>query len=74
MNVNWPAWLAFVLGIGSALVSIRIGQAGVERYGRRVPVTEMIALGKQGDRRMLLGGIAGYLMAVYFVIAAILAF
>ena len=72
--MNWPAWLAFALGVGSALISIRIGQAGVERYGRRVPVTEMIALGKQGDRRMLLGGIAGYAMAALFIVAAVLAF
>lgn len=68
--MNWPLWLCLVLGIASAMLSIRIGQNGVERYGRRVPVTEMLTLGKQGDRQMLIGGIAGYLMAVFFILAA----
>lgn len=71
--MNWLAWLLAGLGVASALLSIRIGQDGVERYGRRVPVTEMIALGRQGDRKMLLGGIAGYLMAACFAAAAWLA-
>lgn len=71
--MNWPAWGCAALGIGAALLSIRISQNGVERYGRRVPVTEMIALGRQGDRAMLLGGIAGWLMPVAFVAASILA-
>jgi hypothetical protein len=62
------------LGIASALISIRIGQRGVERLGRRVPVTEMLALGRQGDREMLIGGLAGYLMVVFFGLAAYVAF
>ena len=61
------------LGIASALVSIRIGQRGEERYGRRVPVTEMIALGRQGDRAMLIGGVVGFLMLAFFGIAVWLA-
>lgn len=73
-RVNWPAWLCLALGIASALLSIRIGQAGVKRYGRRVPVTEMIPLGLKGDGRMLLGGIAGWAMALFFATAAWLAF
>lgn len=68
--MNWPLWLCIALGIASAMLSIRIGQNGVERYGRRVPVTEMLALGKQGDQQMLIGGIAGYLMVVFFLLAA----
>lgn len=68
--MNWPLWLCIALGIASALLSIRIGQNGVERYGRRVPVTEMLALGKQGDHQMLIGGIAGYLMVAFFLLAA----
>ncbi len=68
--MNWPAWACVAAGVGCALVSIRIGQDGVARYGRRVPVTEMIALGRQGDRRMLLGGLAGWAMAGFFVAAA----
>lgn len=72
--MNWLPWLLAILGVASALVSIRIGQDGVERYGRRVPVTEMIVLGRQGDRQMLIGGIAGYLMAACFVAAAWFAF
>jgi len=69
-----PAPLFGFLGVASALVSIRIGQRGVERHGRRVPVTEMLALGRQGDREMLVGGIAGYLMVVFFGLAAWLVF
>ena len=57
------------LGIASALVSIRLGESGTERYGRRIPVTEMLPLGRKGDRKMLVGGIAGYLMLVFFGIA-----
>ncbi len=68
--MNWPAWGCVALGVGAALVSIRIGQAGEARYGRRVPVTEMIALGRQGDRAMFIGGIAGWLMAGCFAAAA----
>lgn len=64
-----PAPLLAFLGVASALVSIRIGQRGEARYGRRVPVTEMIALGRQGDRAMLIGGIAGFLMIGFFVAA-----
>ncbi|NHC05608.1 hypothetical protein [Azonexus fungiphilus] len=68
-----PAPLVGALGIAAALVSIRIGQAGEARYGRRVPVTEMLGLGRRGDRQMLLGGLAGYLMIVLFALAAWLA-
>ena len=39
--------------------------------GRRVPVTEMLALGRQGDKDMLWGGMAGYLMAVFAVAAGV---
>jgi hypothetical protein len=60
-------------GIAAALVSIRIGQRGVERYGRRVPVTEMLTLGRQGDRAMLVGGLAGYAMVIFFGLAIYLA-
>ncbi|QRM19380.1 hypothetical protein GBK02_08200 [Dechloromonas sp. TW-R-39-2] len=66
---NSPAPLLAFLGIASALISIRIGQRGEQRYGRRVPVTEMIALGRQGDRAMLVGGIAGFLMLGFFAAA-----
>ncbi len=72
----WLAWaytavpLLISLGVASALVSIRIGQAGEARYGRRVQVTEMITLGRQGDKAMLIGGIAGYLMILFFGFAA----
>lgn len=69
-----PAPLYGFLGIAAALVSIRIGQRGEERYGRRVPVTEMLALGRQGDRAMLVGGIAGYAMIILFGLAAYVAF
>ena len=71
--MNWPAWLCLALGIASALLSIRIGQAGVKRYGRRVPVTEMIPLGLKGDRQMLIGGLAGWAMALFLAGAAWLA-
>lgn len=71
--MNWLPGLCAALGVGCALLAIRIGQDGVERYGRRVPVTEMLALGRQGDRRMLVGGIAGYLMAAFFIAAGWLA-
>ncbi len=70
---NWPAWLCLGLGIGCALLSIRIAQAGVDRLGRRVPVTEMIPLGLKGDRQMLIGGLAGWAMALFFAGAAWLA-
>ena len=43
-----------------------ITQAGERRYGRRVPVTEMIPLGLKGDRQMLIGGLAGWAMAPVF--------
>ena len=71
--MNWPAWLCLGLGIGCALLSIRIAQAGVDRLGRRVPVTEMIPLGLKGDRQMLIGGLAGWAMALFFAGAAWLA-
>lgn len=72
--MNWPAWACAALGVGCALLSLRISEEGVVRYGRRVPVTEMIPLGLKGDRRMLLGGIAGWAMAVLLASAAWLAF
>lgn len=71
----WLAWLGnpspllALVGIAAALFSIRTGQQGESRYGRRIPVTEMLALGRQGDRAMLLGGLAGYLMLVCFILA-----
>ncbi len=76
----WIAWaytpvpLLITLGVAAALVSIRIGQAGEARYGRRIQVTEMLPLGRQGDKQMLIGGIAGYLMIVFFGLAAWLGF
>lgn len=72
--VNWPTWACLALGIGCALLAIRIGEEGVARYGRRVTVTEMIPLGLKGDRRMLLGGLAGWAMALSFAAAAWFAF
>ena len=71
--MNWPAWLCLALGIGCALLSIRIAQAGVDRLGRRVPVTEMIPLGLKGDRQMLIGGLAGWAMALFLAGATWLA-
>lgn len=73
----WLAWtttpvpLLLLIGIIAALISIRAGQTGEARYGRRVPVTEMLALGRQGDRSMLIGGLCGYLMMLCFVAAAV---
>lgn len=65
----WLAWtqtpvpLLLLIAVAASLVSIRAGQQGEARYGRRVPVTEMFALGRrENDRQMLLGGLAGYLM------------
>ncbi|MCB4361521.1 hypothetical protein [Quatrionicoccus australiensis] len=65
----WLAWtqtpvpLLLLVAVAASLVSIRIGQQGEARYGRRVPVTEMFSLGrKENDRQMQLGGLAGYLM------------
>ena len=63
---TWAPLFAY-LTVVSALVAIGAGQRGEARYGRRVPVTEMLALGRQGDRDMLWGGMAGYLMAVFAV-------
>ena len=40
---------------------------------RRVPVTEMIPLGLKGDRQMLIGGLAGWAMALFLAGAAWLA-
>ena len=74
LPVNWPAWACLALGIGCALLAIRMGEEGVARYDRRVTVTEMIPLGLKGDRRMLLGGLAGWAMALSFAAAAWLAF
>lgn len=78
--LGWIAWtttpvpLLIALGIGAALFSLRVGEAGQARYGRRVPVTEMLPLGRQGDRQMLYGGLAGYLMIACFALAAWWAF
>ncbi len=80
LPMAWIAWyytpvpLLITLGVTAALICIRIGQAGEARYGRRVQVTEMLPLGRQGDKPMLIGGIAGYLMIVLFGLAAWLAF
>lgn len=71
---GYPEALFVMLGIAAALFSIRVGQQGEVRYGRRVPVTEMFALGRQGDRQMLLGGLAGYVMLACFMAAGWLAF
>lgn len=67
------AWapLFSYLTVVSALVAIGAGHRGEARYGRRVPVTEMLPLGRQGDRDMLWGGMAGYLMAVFAVAAGV---
>lgn len=71
----WVAWaytpvpLLVTLGVSAALLSIRAGQAGEARYGRRVQVTEMLPLGLKGDKQMLIGGIAGHLMIVFFGLA-----
>lgn len=71
--MNWPAWLCLALGVGCALYSLRIGEEGVARYGRRLAVTEMIPAGRRGDRRMLLGGLSGFAMAAFFALAGWLA-
>ena len=63
---TWALLFAY-LTVVSALVAIGAGHRGEARYGRRVPVTEMLALGRQGDKDMLWGGMAGYLMAVFAV-------
>lgn len=76
----WIAWtitpvpLLIGLGVAAALYALHVGEAGEARYGRRVPVTEMLPLGRQGDRQMLYGGIAGYLMIACFALAAWWAF
>lgn len=78
--LGWIAWtitpvpLLIALGIAAALYSLHVGEAGQARYGRRVPVTEMLPLGRKGDRKMLYGGIAGYLMIACFALAAWWAF
>lgn len=69
-----PVPLLILLGVAAALYAIRVGEQSEARYGRRVPVTEMLALGRQGDRRMLAGGLAGYLMLACFVAAGWFAF
>lgn len=61
------------IGIALALFTLRIGEQGEARYGRRITVTEMLPLGRRGDRAMLLGGIAGYLMLACFALAVWLA-
>ncbi len=70
---GYVSTLLVIIGIALALFSLRIGEQGQARYGRRITVTEMLPLGRQGDRAMLLGGIAGYLMLLCFVLAAWLA-
>ncbi len=45
--LGWIAWtttpvpLLIGLGVGAALFSLRVGEAGAARAGRRVPVTEI---------------------------------
>lgn len=69
--IKTPVPLLLLLGVAAALVAIRIGQEGEARYGRRVVVTEMYALGRQNqDKQMILGGLAGYLMLICFAAAA----
>ncbi|MDD2885058.1 MAG: hypothetical protein PHT48_08455 [Dechloromonas sp.] len=68
------ASLSLIIGITLAVFTLRIGEQAQARYGRRVTVTEMLPLGRQGDRQLLLGGIAGYLMLACFALAAWLAF
>lgn len=77
----WIAWaktpvpLLLLVGVAAALVSIRIGQDGEARYGRRVIVTDMLKVGRENnDRQMVLGGLAGYLMLACFALAAWFAF
>ena len=76
----WLAWtstplpLLLLITIAAALLAIRIGQEGEARYGRRVQITEMLALGRQGYRQMLVGGMAGYLMAACLLLALWFAF
>ncbi|MCE1182807.1 MAG: hypothetical protein LWW81_10965 [Rhodocyclales bacterium] len=69
--IKTPVPLLLLVGVAAALVAIRIGQEGETRYGRRVVVTEMYALGRQNqDKQMILGGLAGYLMLICFAAAA----
>ena len=69
--IKTPVPLLLLVGVAAALVAIRIGQEGEARYGRRVVVTEMYALGRQNqDKQMILGGLAGYLMLICFAAAA----
>ncbi len=68
------ATLLLIVGIALAIFTLRIGEQAQARYGRRITVTEMLPLGRQGDRRLLLGGIAGYLMLACFAMAAWLSF
>lgn len=77
----WLAWvktpvpLLALIGVAAALVSIRIGQEGESRYGRRIIVTEMFKVGRENnDRQMVLGGLAGYLMLIAFGLAIWFAF
>ncbi len=69
--IKTPVPLLLLVGVAAALVAIRIGQEGEARYGRRVVVTEMYAMGRQyQDKLMILGGLAGYLMLICFAAAA----
>jgi hypothetical protein len=71
--VNWAIWGCIALGIASALLSLRISEAGTERYGRRLTVTEMLPAGLRGDRAMLIGGLSGWSMVICFIAAGWLA-
>ncbi len=69
----WMAWvktpipLLLLIGIVSALLAIRIGEASEARYGERIIVTRMIPLGtEKKDRQLIIGGLAGYLMLICF--------
>lgn len=69
--IKTPVPLLMLIGIVAALVAIRIGHEGEARYGRRVIVTEMFAVGRQNkDPQMMAGGLAGYLMLICFALAA----
>ena len=77
----WIAWvktpvpLLLLVGITSALLSIRIGQQSEARYGKRIIVTDMLRVGQaHQDKQLVLGGVAGYLMLICFVAAAWFAF
>lgn len=73
--VKTPVPLLLLVGVAAALVAIRIGQEGEARYGRRVIVTEMYRVGRENqDKPMMLGGLAGYLMVICFLLAGYFGF